>query len=102
MFLWPALTSYFFFEAKRKRTQKRRYDSGPSEWEKEILDTLKATSAVPPHSVFSEDQMFLLSLNSLLQKVPPHLKDEVKFKMHKLLFDNCTVVLNLEPLEPSE
>ncbi|XP_029965851.1 transcription factor Adf-1-like [Salarias fasciatus] len=89
----------------RKRGRKRRHDSGPTEWQKEMLDTLRAIPEAPPAAPprpLSEDEMFLLSLVPLLQKVPPQSKDYVKFQIHKLIYDNSTVLLNLERLEPTE
>ncbi len=58
-----------------------------------------SSSAAAPRS---EDELFPLSLVPSLQRLPPQMKEFVKFQIHKLIYESSTVLLNLERLEPSE
>ncbi|MED6247051.1 hypothetical protein ATANTOWER_028753 [Ataeniobius toweri] len=85
----------------KKKVRRRQQDSWePTEFEREMLEALKNRAPTP--APCSEDEHFLLSLLPLMQKVPPQSKDFVKFQIHKLLYENSTAMLNLEPLEPSQ
>ncbi|ROL46215.1 hypothetical protein DPX16_0932 [Anabarilius grahami] len=85
----------------RRRAQ-RRPRQQPSEVERELLEVLRTRPVAPAPRPRSEDELFLLSLVPSLQRLPPQTKDFVKFQIHKLIYENSTVVLNLEQLEPTQ
>ncbi|ROL48142.1 hypothetical protein DPX16_3133 [Anabarilius grahami] len=85
----------------RRRAQRRPREQ-PSEVERELLEVLRTRPVAPAPRPRSEDELFLLSLVPSLQRMPPQTKDFVKFQIHKLIYENSTVVLNLEQLEPTQ
>ncbi|KAK9963885.1 hypothetical protein ABG768_005107 [Culter alburnus] len=86
---------------QRRRAQRRPREQ-PSEVERELLEVLRSRPVAPAPPPRSEDELFLLSLVPSLQRMPPQTKDFVKFQIHKLIYENSTVVLNLEQLEPTQ
>ncbi|XP_056614399.1 transcription factor Adf-1-like [Triplophysa dalaica] len=87
--------------APRRRALKRPMEQ-PSEVERQLLEALRTRPVAPAPPPRSEDEHFLLSLVPSLERLPPQKKEYVKFQMHKLIYENSTVVLNLEQLEPIE
>uniref|UniRef100_A0A3B4BJG4 BESS domain-containing protein n=1 Tax=Periophthalmus magnuspinnatus TaxID=409849 RepID=A0A3B4BJG4_9GOBI len=90
----------FISPRPRKRTAKRRFLESPNPtFESELLTAIQDLPPLPPPpaaSAQSDDEHFLLSLLPLLQKVSPHLKEYVKFQIHKLLYENSCVYINLD------
>ncbi|KAA0718819.1 hypothetical protein E1301_Tti011402 [Triplophysa tibetana] len=84
----------------RKRAQRTPREQ-PSEVERQLLEALRSrpvARAPPPRS---EDELFLLSLVTSLQRLPPQTKEFVKFQIHKLIYESSTGLPNMEQLEPT-
>ncbi|XP_065132964.1 uncharacterized protein [Paramisgurnus dabryanus] len=96
-FACPAVLSTFAAlpTAPRRRAQKRPREQ-PSELVRLLIEALRNPPAPPSRS---DEEIFLLSLAPSLQRVPPQRKEYVKFQIHKLIYENSTSVLNLEPKE---
>nr|XP_055057153.1 uncharacterized protein LOC129441512 isoform X2 [Misgurnus anguillicaudatus] len=94
---FPAVLSTFAAlpTAPRRRAQKRPREQ-PSELVRLLLEALWNPPVPPPRS---NEEIFLLSLAPILQMVPPQRKEYVKFQIHKLIYENSTAVLDLEPKE---
>ncbi|KAK0146181.1 Transcription factor Adf-1 [Merluccius polli] len=90
----------------RKKTQKRAREDEDSQHlliQNLLLETLRARPPQPappaPQPPRSEDQLFLDSLAPSLERLEPQVKAFVKFKIHKLIYEASTVVLNLDSAE---
>ncbi|XP_055057393.2 uncharacterized protein [Misgurnus anguillicaudatus] len=84
-----------------RRAGHKRPREQPSEVERQLLEALQTRPAPPPPPPppRSDEELFLMGLVPTLQMVPPHRREYVKFQMYKLLYENITVVLNLEPTD---
>ncbi len=74
----------------------------PLEVEQQLLKALRTRPVAPAPPPRSVDELFLLSLVSSMQRLPPQTKECVKFQILKLIYESSTVLLNLEKLEPKE
>ncbi|KAK0153079.1 Transcription factor Adf-1 [Merluccius polli] len=91
---------------RRKKTQKRAREDEDSQHlliQNLLLETLRARPPQPappaPQPPRSEDQLFLDSLAPSLERLEPQVKAFVKFKIHKIIYEASTVVLNLDSAE---
>ncbi len=74
----------------------------PLEVEQQLLKALQTRPVAPAPPPRSVDELFLLSLVSSMQRLPPQTKECVKFQILKLIYESSTVLLNLEKVEPKE
>ncbi|XP_036980890.1 uncharacterized protein LOC119034199 isoform X1 [Acanthopagrus latus] len=89
----------------RKRKRGRDTDAaGREEMIEELLiQSLQRPPAPlpppPPPPASIEEERFLTSLAPSLHRLPPQQREFVKFQIHKLVYENSFVTLNLESLE---
>lgn len=86
-----------FTGPQSRRAPKQTRDGsldGQSTVESALLESLKRPGP-------SATELFLLSLVPAVESVPPQTREFVKFQFQKIVFENTTAVLHLEPLDPS-
>ncbi|XP_034039470.1 uncharacterized protein LOC117522181 isoform X4 [Thalassophryne amazonica] len=83
-----------------QRKRRARPQEEPSAVEAAILAALQNRPPAPPPREFSAVKHYLLSLAPALERLSFHDLEKVKMLIHKVIFDHCTVVLNLEHSAP--
>ncbi|KAK0146180.1 hypothetical protein N1851_014513 [Merluccius polli] len=97
----PATPATLLFAPGRRR---RRVEGRGDEIERCLLEVLRRppppAPTPAPAPALSADEHFLQGLLPSLQRLPPHAKEEIKFQIHKLLYEanSCynSVLLNLD------
>ncbi|XP_061561904.1 uncharacterized protein LOC133417800 isoform X2 [Phycodurus eques] len=81
-------------EGRRKRQRSRGNQEILEEHLMQLLEEWESNP--PPPRPTCEDTLFMTSMIPCLKRLPPGRKEYVKFKIHKLLFEQSTLTLNLE------